>query len=322
MRRILVILGLAALALLGVGTAGLAWAHWSIRRLDPPLPSVRALLAMEPESDLPVRLSWLDTASQRMPRAAVLEPGRDPHPTAPYVMSHVAFVLEWSDGRLFLIDLGMDREAALSFGAPLVWLAGADPIEPHAALADRLGESAARVRGLAFTHLHVDHTAGIAALCAGRRTPLPLYQGALQAQRSNYTTRPGRAALARAACTDARPLEGPPPRTVPGFPGLLVIPVAGHTPGSQIFVAHVRTAAGVATWAFTGDVVNHADGIRFDVPKPWLYGLLVVPEAPRRLARLRRFLAELAERHDVGLLVSHDRAQLEASGLPRFGAER
>ncbi len=56
------------------------------------------------------------------------------------------------------------------------------------------------------------------------------------------------------------------------------------------------------------------DAVRLDLPKPRLYSLFIVPEAPARLARLRALLRELAER-GVGILVSHDQHALEASGI-------
>jgi glyoxylase-like metal-dependent hydrolase (beta-lactamase superfamily II) len=318
------LLGLAALTGLGVTTAaaGLLLAHRAMRAIDPPLPDEAELKAAGNVGDLPVRLRWIDTASQAMPRSAVLEPSLDPAPAQPYVMAHTAFVLEWADGRIFLVDLGMDAKAARAFGRPLELVSGAEPIEPHGTAADWLGDAVERVAGVAFTHLHTDHTEGAAALCDATRRAVPAFQTPLQADRSNYTTRPGHAQIDEAGCLSRRRLEGEPPFELPGFPGLLVIPVAGHTPGSQVFVVHVldRDAPHAAPQAFviTGDVVNHVDGLRLDLPKPRLYSLLVVPEATERLGRVRRYLRGLMEQHGVTPLVSHDRRQLEASGIPAW----
>jgi glyoxylase-like metal-dependent hydrolase (beta-lactamase superfamily II) len=298
---------------------GLAWAHLEMRALDPELPATTEILAPPADPDLPVRVTWYDTAVQPMPRSAVLDPTLDPTPDAAYAMSHSSFALEWSDGRIFLIDAGMDRESALAFGANLERLGGAEPIEPLGSAADQLGEAASRVAGIAFTHLHTDHTAGVAALCARAGRRIRLVQGGLAAERTNYTTRGGAQHLADAGCLDPERLDAGALAAVRGFPGLGVIAAAGHTPCSQIFVAHVRDGAALRTFVFTGDVVNQIDGARHDVPKPALYSLLLVPESTPRLARLRALLQELESR-GATLLVSHDRLALEASGVPRGGS--
>jgi glyoxylase-like metal-dependent hydrolase (beta-lactamase superfamily II) len=251
-----------------------------------------------------------------MPRSAVLEPSLDPTPKAPYVMSFPAFVLEWADGRVFLIDLGMDRAAAESFGKPLEWLAGAAPIQPLGSCAERLGETLARVSGLAFTHEHPDHTEGATDLCRLHPAPIQLFQNRLQVQESNFTTRSGQRILSAAKCLERHELAGGPLYAMPGFPGLSFFAAAGHTPGSQVFVAHVRTGDSVRTWVLTGDVVNQIDGVRQNIPKPRLYSLLIVPESTARLDDLRRFLASLERDHGVSLLVSHDQLSIEASGIP------
>jgi glyoxylase-like metal-dependent hydrolase (beta-lactamase superfamily II) len=315
LRRWLLVLAVAFGLALGVLAVILVRAHREIDAIDPPLPSAAAVTRADGGDDLPVRLRWIDTASQGMPRAAVLDPGLDPDPAAGYVMSHPSFVLEWPDGRIFLVDLGMDAESAAAFGRNLEWLGGAEPIAFHASAAARLGDAVDRVRGVAFTHLHTDHTSGVAELCQARSEPLRLFQTRLQAERTNHTTRPGRAQLEAAGCLEPEILESASLMAVPGFPGLSVVAAGGHTPGSQIFVAHVRDGRQVATWIFTGDVVNHLDGVRLDLPKPRLYSLLVVPESASRLQRLRVWLRDLARTHHARIVVSHDELALRASGI-------
>ena len=315
MRRwLLVLAALFVVALAAMGVV-LVSAHREIGAIDPPLPSAAAVTRADGESDLPVRLRWIDTASQALPRRAVLDPDLDPDPAARYVMSHSAFVLEWSDGRVFLIDLGMDAESAAAFGRNLEWMGGAEPIAFHASTAQRLGDAVDRVRGVAFTHLHTDHTSGVAELCQARSAPLRLFQTRLQAERVNHTTRPGRAQLEAAGCLEPEILEGAARMPVPGFPGVSVVAAGGHTPGSQIFVAHVRDGRRVRTWVLTGDVVNHLDAVRFDLPKPRLYSLLVVPESRDRLQKLRVWLRDLAQTHGASLVVSHDELAIQASGI-------
>jgi glyoxylase-like metal-dependent hydrolase (beta-lactamase superfamily II) len=327
-RRILVgVLALATLALAAAGTV-LVLAHSAIDRERAPLPSRADVLASGKNGERPVRLRLANTASQAMPRSGVLDAKRDPAPGEAYVMSHPSFVLEWADGRILLVDLGMDREGALRFGRPIELLSGASPMEPHAATAEQLGAAAERVVGVVFTHLHEDHVGGIAALCRGRTRPLRVFMTEAQEQRTNYTTRPGRALLASvkrgaqgegdAPCIEIAPIASGGLQPVPGFPGVFVIAAGGHTPGSQIVVANLDDGSGQRQIAFTGDIVNNITGIDHDVPKPQLYRLLVVPESDERQTELRQFRRDLRDAGGVQLLVSHDEHQLTASGVAAY----
>ena len=319
LKRILLgVLAVLVLVVLGAGT-GLVLAHRAIDRERSPLPSGEDLarFVTGPTYDLPVRVSMIETATQPMPRAAVLDPGTDPAPDLPYVMTHPAFALEWTDGRILLIDAGMRRDSALSFGKPMTLLAGAGEITPQVAVADALGGAVSRVRAIVFTHLHSDHVDGVVALCAATPPPaLEAYMTVAQAERSNYTTRPGLDLLDEATCVTRRRLgDAGPLHPVPGFPGVAVIDAGGHTPGSQIVLARVATAAGTRLLAFAGDTVNHIDGVRHDVAKPFLYRTFVVPESDERQSELRRFLATLERERGFAVLVSHDQAALLAAGL-------
>jgi len=317
LRRLLALLLFASLGAVALAVAILAFGHWSIRQVDPPLPEAARVLAAIAQDDLPVRLSYINTASQAMPRSVVLDSARDPDPDAPYVMAHSAFALEWADGRLFLVDLGMDRDAALDFGAPIELLGG-EPIEPHGDVVHVLGDAASRVAGIAFTHLHVDHVAGLVGLCGALGRDARVFWTPLQREGVNHTSWAGHSALDEAGCARLESLERGPLYAVPGFPGLVVIAAGGHTPGSQVFVARVRGAQGPVSYAITGDVVNHLDGVREDLPKPGYYSLLVVPEDTERLARVRAWLRGLERDAQVRLLVGHDLAALEQSGVPRY----
>lgn len=329
-RRVLLgtaaLLGLAAV----VAAVALAVAHARVRRERAPLPAQSEVTAAARLGGGPVRLQVANTARQEMPRSAVLTAALDPRPDEPYVMSHPSFVLEWADGKILLVDAGMDREGARRFGRPIERLSGGRPIEPLAPVAEQLGPAAERVAGIVFTHLHEDHVGGITELCHGRTRPLQVFMTEAQDQRGNYTTRPGRALLAsvkRGAqaesdvpCVEVVQIASGGLQPVPGFPGAFVIAAGGHTPGSQIVVANVDAGAGPRTFVFTGDIVNSVAGIDFEIPKPWLYRLLVVPEDDERLGTLRRFLRELREGDGVSLLVSHDARQIEASGVASLSA--
>jgi glyoxylase-like metal-dependent hydrolase (beta-lactamase superfamily II) len=105
---------------------------------------------------------------------------------------------------------------------------------------------------------------------------------------------------------------------VPERPGVFVIHVAGHTPGSQVVIAFLDTGrgpAGVRRIALAGDAANVLDGVLHDVPKPLLYRLLVVPESDARLGEVRRLLAAVGREGGFELAVSHDGLALERDGF-------
>jgi glyoxylase-like metal-dependent hydrolase (beta-lactamase superfamily II) len=334
MRFIFKTLGLVFVLFVLFAVSILAWGHVGIRRVHPPLPALNEVLDIDRTAALPVRLSYINTASQRMPRSGVLDSALDPAPHLDYVMSHTSFVLEWQDGRIFLIDTGMDAEDAIAFGGPVQQLSGGEPIQPHQNVSEVLDRARSRTAGIGFTHLHADHTGGLDRLCHDVRADaqgaasdlIPVYQTRYQLGHSNHTTRMARAQVREAGCVTPKLLVAQPLTPIPGFPGLSVIPAGGHTPCSQIFVAHVRTMPGMSdgkysdieTWIFAGDIVTHIDGLEKSIPKPALYSWLVVPEDTGHLEVLRDYLKQLSDHKGVRLLVSHDLKQIEASDISTF----
>lgn len=294
---------------------GLWWAHHAIDGERAPLPAVKDVAATRPVDDQPLRLSMINTASQPMARSGVLDAARDPDSGQPYVMSHPSFVLEWADGRILLIDTGMTPEQAVAFGKPIQMIRDAEPMTPHGSTADALAIDAARVHGIIFTHPHTDHTGGIAAVCARAGHDIPVFMTTAQAERPNYTTRPGLAQIRDAGCARPVRLDGGPLMPVPGFPGISVIDAGGHTPGSQIIIAQVGSGDVMRRYVFVGDIVNNLDGIEHDIPKPWVYRTLIVPESEPRQEELRRFLKQVQDEAAATMLVSHDQLALERSGI-------
>jgi glyoxylase-like metal-dependent hydrolase (beta-lactamase superfamily II) len=302
------------------GAVLLLHAHVQIRRIDPELPSLEAMREQADFAELPIRVSTWNTASQVTPRKQVLEASLDPDPQAPYVMSHAVFLLEWADGRALLVDAGMDREQAQSFGRPIEWVGGEAAV-PHGGIAERLASAlSGRPLAIAFTHVHSDHVGGVVSLCGALPggTRVRVFQMPAQMDLVNFTTYSGRATLARAGCLVRERLPDMSLTPIPDYPGAFVIHAAGHTPGSQIVGAWVRESSGVRGFLFAGDAANAIDGVRRDVPKPRSYQLFVVPESERRLTRVRAFLRE-AEQAGIVVAIAHDERHLATTGIPVFG---
>jgi glyoxylase-like metal-dependent hydrolase (beta-lactamase superfamily II) len=315
--------GLVVLVLLAliVVASGLVWMHLEVQRARAPLPMVTDLLAVADQADLPTTVSVIETSQQRTPRNAVLDPGSDPRPDAPYVMTHPAFVVEWPDGRLLLIDAGMSRGAALEFGATLERFMDAGPAEPLTTVTEALGQAAARVKGIVFTHLHTDHVDGVQELCTRVAPPLRAFMTNPQLDSWTLFTAPGQQIIETAACLERLRIGGTPLIALDGFPGVGVIAAAGHTPGSLAVVVATRDGAGgVRRFVFSGDITNTIDGVRHDLSKPLLYRLVIVPEDDDRLGELRRWLRALEKEHGFTVVVSHDQNHLRGVGIPAWGS--
>jgi hypothetical protein len=53
-------------------------------------------------------------------------------------------------------------------------------------------------------------------------------------------------------------------------------------------------------------------------PKPWVYSTFIVPENEARLQTLRQWLAQLDARDDFEVVIQHDVAAMQASGMAAF----
>jgi glyoxylase-like metal-dependent hydrolase (beta-lactamase superfamily II) len=272
-------------------------ARWQIQHITPELPDWAALDAALDQPGGPVALAYVNTASQS---------------TSLGELGHPAIVVEWADGRRFLIDTGMPPEEAQAFGEPMELL-GAGPTTTFGAAASQLGTVVQSVKGIAFTHLHSDHTAGLPGICAAQAQAATVYQSPLQSKELNYTTDIGMVALEAAVCP-REVLGNDVIKSVPGFPGLLAISLGGHTPGSTMYA--VRVAG--KTWIFSGDITNDRRSLLQDIPKPWWYSALVVPENVARTAELRGWLNNLNTQPGVTVLPAHDVVGMAAAGLPAF----
>jgi glyoxylase-like metal-dependent hydrolase (beta-lactamase superfamily II) len=298
MRKVMAYLLGFVLVCLVAALAYTAPAHWQINRIAPELPDWAALDAALNVDDGPVAVAMINTASQTSTFGEI---------------GHPSIVINWPDGRRFLLDTGMPPDAAQAFGKPMEQYLGADRIKTYGALATQLGAAVDSVKGVAFTHLHSDHTAGLPGVCGAQQLPAAVYQAPLQREELNYTTKMGMKSLDAAACPREVLVDGV-IKTVPGFPGLLAVSMGGHTPGSTLYAIRIDGQ----TWLFSGDITNDRRSILENLPKPWWYSTLVVPEDTERTAQLREWLRGLDERPGVTVLPAHDTLAMAAAGLPAW----
>lgn len=273
---VLILLALAAIVLV-------VPSQLQLRAIAPPLPAEQDLLALRVDGG-PVSVRYLNTSSQSAPGRA---------------LAHPAYLLTWADGRHFLIDAGMTRDAADEFGVLLERMWGAAPQAFHGSVHEQLAETSARVTAMGFTHLHIDHVEGARLFCAGSNAP-SVFQTRTQRTVHNRNTREGAALVA--ACPQAPALDGMTLAPVPGYPGLAMFALGGHTPGSTLFAAALPDRI----LLFAGDTTNSKADLLDDRPKAWWYSYLAVPEYTARTAELRRYLAQLDRDPRFAVVVAHD----------------
>lgn len=302
LKGVAVVLSLLLLFLLG----GLSCAQIGIRQERPAMPDAAELLALSRESDRPIRLSWIKTATQSDPDSTIVHP---------------VFVLEWSDGRTLLVDTGMSAEAAMAFGRPAELVLGSDPTVVGRSVDVALGSARGRLAGLVFTHLHTDHTQGIELLCSDGSPTLDVYMPPAQYERANYTTNMGLEPIESAPCARRVTIADEGLARFPGLGGVGGVRAAGHTPGSQMIVAWVGREDPRA-YVFAGDVVFDYSQIAEDRPKPLVYRVLITPEADEQLGEVRRWLDALEKKHGFLVVPSHDLARIESLALPDFATPR
>jgi len=296
MARKLIMIGLGVLLLVMVAVLA---PHLQVRGVTPALPSVAALRALENTDGGPVALRYVVTSHQQ---------------TSQGVLGHDVFLIEWPDGGLFMIDAGMDRETAAEFGETVQTLFGGEAAVVDGTAAELIGKRIQRVRGVGFTHLHIDHTQGLIGFCAARGAgPSPvLLQTTYQRDLHNFNTTEG-AAIVAESCLQREDVPADGLSTFEQFPGLGMVPLGGHTPGSTLFAVGV----GGRLLLFSGDITNSLDDLLADRGKGFLYSYVFVPEHTGRTAELRHWLAELDGEPDIDVVVSHDLGNVQRV-LPPF----
>ena len=296
-----VVVALVALVLL-VAALFLVPAHVQVNGVEPALPSAAQLRALGAAGDGPVSVRYVNISSQPVPAG---------------ILGHAVFLVEWADGKLFMIDAGMDRTTALEFASFLESALGAGKAEFHGDVAERLGADIARVAGVGFTHLHIDHAQGVEPFCQARGPGAALYQTSWQAELHNFNTQQG-AAILEESCLRPGDLSGAPSddgvKTAEGFPGLGIVGLGGHTPGSTLFAISTDDRL----WLLSGDISNSRADLLSNTGKGFVYSYLLVPENTGRTEALRLWLAELDANDDMTVVVSHDLAAIKATGMATY----
>jgi glyoxylase-like metal-dependent hydrolase (beta-lactamase superfamily II) len=287
--------GIVVLTVTGLAVV-LGPAHLQIRGIEPSLPTEQELRTLEAGPNRPVSIRIGQSSYQNGPDR---------------VLSHSIVVIEWADGRQFMIDAAMDRQASVKFGALIGKLSpGMGPVVFSGTAPELLKTSVAKIAGVGFTHLHADHVQGLDAFCAKRGQGARSYQTVWQATEHNLHTQDS-ARQIEASCLDPVLLEGEGLLTHSDFPGLGAVPLGGHTPGSTLFAAWVDGTL----WLLSGDIANVKNHLLSNTGKGWLYSTLFVPENTARTQALRLWLSDLDRRSDIEVIVAHDFDAALESGL-------
>jgi glyoxylase-like metal-dependent hydrolase (beta-lactamase superfamily II) len=293
------------LLLLTVFVAAVAFvlpAHVQVRDVAPALPEVAELRALLDIDNGPVDVRFVATSSQA---------------TGDRVLGHTSVIVRWADGRLFVIDLGMDREQAEAFGELMTTVMGSGIVSVHGTIADLMAEEIERVQGVGFTHLHIDHTQGVENFCAARGEGAALVQTRQQHELHNFNTEEG-AELVGDSCLVPLQLTGDKLTGVDGFPGLAVYPLGGHTPGSTLFAIAWQDRL----LLLSGDITNSRADLLENRGKGFIYSYLLVPENTERTGELRGWLADLDSATDIDVLVAHDLNAIESVLQPLDSGSR
>ena len=272
--------------------------HLQVRAVEPTLPDEAQLRAFMSIENGPIGVRYVNTSTQKSPDGK---------------LGHTVFLVEWANGNLFMIDAGMDRATAIQFGRLLETALGAEEAVSHGTIAELLGDDIQRVVGVAFTHLHIDHTQGVVPFCAARGPGATVYQTSWQAELHNFNTEEG-AAILTESCLQPVDLGGEGILTIRDFPGLGLVGLGGHTPGSTLFAI----AGQDRLWLLSGDTTNTKADLISNTGKGFLYSTILVPENTARTEALRLWLAELDANDDMTVVVSHDLADIEAGSMPEY----
>lgn len=137
-----------------------------------------------------------------------------------------------------------------------------------------------------------------------------LLQTNLQRDQHNFYTQEG-AGIVQNSCLTPAQIKGASIFISDDFPGLGMVELGDHTPGSSLFAAWLQ----YQLYLFPGGITNSKADLLEDRGKGWVLSNLIVPEDTERTVQLRHWLRTLGERADTTIVVFHDLSDIERSGL-------
>ncbi|MGC4960692.1 MBL fold metallo-hydrolase [Gordonia sp. DT101] len=285
-----------------------AAAHFTRGMVRPRPPDQRLLASIVdvglPDGERTVRVRALPQVSRQVPAMGVVE-GAAPYRRLPSAMT--TFVVEHPDAT-FLVDPGYCRNArrrTIAELPPLTRLLVTPPAATMSSLDALTSRPPSRTPDFALpTHAHWDHVCGLLDFPG-----MPVH---LRKSERDWLLGPDRPPVGgvRPTVTDGRPseiyeLDGPPVATFAashdlfGDRSVLVVDLAGHTPGSVGILA--RTLKGWVLLA--GDAAWHDEQIERLRQKPAFPGEFVDEDREEAFASLHRL--HLA-RHLMRVIPTHD----------------
>lgn len=259
-------------------------------------------LAMSEPGSLPIRVNHQPIALASLPRAAIFAgESFDPHR-----MLHGVYQIVYPDGRSVIVDAG--------FG-PEYFETMASEGSQYDARAFALVEAALeRAATIVLTHEHGDHIEGLGQV----DDPAGLADRVVMnaAQHGNPQTSE---VLPAALLDRVEPIAGQAPYVL--GPGIVLLPAAGHTPGSQII--YVLTGEG-REYLLIGDVAWHMDAIRDLHYRPRVVTDYFLGEDRAAVMDQFRALHGLIDDETIQIVVSHDaeqRRELTRAGVLGDGLE-
>jgi glyoxylase-like metal-dependent hydrolase (beta-lactamase superfamily II) len=216
----------------------------------------------------------------------------------PWPMVHRVFQVRFADGKTVVIDASMGPDLF----AQMNEMTGDGTFYPEAFA--RVEDALATADLVVFTHEHSDHTDGAARHPDTARLAERVRFNAAQLANTEQLD----SVSMPAALREAEPLDVTGPLLV--APGVVLVPAAGHTPGSQLVFV---TLADGRELLFIGDVAWDWRGIEEEIYRPRLVTNLMLGEDREAvLAQYRRLKDLSREEPELAIVVSHDTDQRKA----------